>query len=189
MTPFLSQYKRRKNHKPIGFIFDPVSPWVPENPPFCVMWQYIYISVLRIELFPPLLAVTTKIKPILEVVHDMARCHQVSVICCTLFTNKKHPVDIPFIETKAHYNDLLICEILRWRRVVNIHDIFFTTSSQSSLRNFSKIKAFSIMAPNFSSISFACISVKLQPPTLSPFLIHHFQWPGLFSVPKASVLT
>jgi hypothetical protein len=72
----------------------------------------IYISVLRIKLFPPLVATSIEITPILEVIHNMARCHQMSVIGHTLSTNERYPVDSPFIETETNYDDFLISKIL-----------------------------------------------------------------------------
>jgi hypothetical protein len=71
----------------------------------------IHIYVLRIKLFPPLVAISIEITPILEVIHNMARCHQMSVIGHTLSTNERYPVDSPFIETKTNYDDLLISKI------------------------------------------------------------------------------
>jgi hypothetical protein len=71
----------------------------------------MHISVLRIKLFPPLVAITIEITPILEVIHNISRFHQMSVIGHTLSTNQRYPVDSPFIETKTNYDEILISEI------------------------------------------------------------------------------
>jgi hypothetical protein len=71
----------------------------------------IYISVVRIVLFPLLVPGTIKITPIIVGTHDMARFHQVSVILHTLFTNKRYPVDSPFNKMKTHNNGFPVCEI------------------------------------------------------------------------------
>jgi hypothetical protein len=47
----------------------------------------IYISVLRVQLLPPLVAITIETTPILEVMQNMTRCHQVTAIGHTLSAN------------------------------------------------------------------------------------------------------
>jgi hypothetical protein len=71
----------------------------------------IYMPILRVEIPPPLVAITIKKVPILHVVNNMTRSQTVSVIGHILFTNKRDPCDDPFANSKTHNNNLNVSKI------------------------------------------------------------------------------
>jgi hypothetical protein len=102
---------RHKNHKP--------SKWLHLRPRFDVCARgttllchvAIYIPVLRVEIFPPLVAIMIQLTPIRQVVNDGTRSHTVGVNCHALYTDKRYPFDGPLVEMKTHTKYFLISEI------------------------------------------------------------------------------